>query len=65
MDNRLISVVCGTALIVATSGVVFAADMPLKAAPPPAPTVWDWSGFYVGAGGSYNWTHFNQSLQGV
>jgi len=27
--------------------------------------VWDWSGFYIGAGGSYNWTHFDQSLQGV
>jgi len=66
MNSRFISVVCGGALIVATSGVVFAADMAVKAPPPaPPPTVWDWSGFYVGVGGSFNWTHFNQSLQGV
>jgi hypothetical protein len=65
MDSRLISIVCGSGLIVATSGVVFAADMAVKAPPPPAPAVWDWSGFYIGVGGSYNWTHFDQSLQGV
>jgi hypothetical protein len=65
MDSRLISIVCGSGLIVATSGVVFAADMAVKAPPPPAPAVWDWSGFYIGVGGSFNWTHFDQSLQGV
>ena len=65
MNNRLISIVCGSALIVATSGVVFAADMAVKAPPPPPPAVWDWSGFYIGVGGSFNWTHFDQSLQGV
>lgn len=65
MDNRLISIVCGSGLIVATSGVVFAADMAVKAPPPPPPAVWDWSGFYIGVGGSYNWTHFDQSLQGI
>jgi opacity protein-like surface antigen len=64
MDSRLISIVCGSGLIVATSGVVFAADVAVKA-PPPPPAVWDWSGFYIGAGGSYNWTDFDQSLQGV
>src|SRR5215469_9737037 len=64
MSNRFISIVCGTALILATGGAVCAADMPLKA-PLPPPAVWDWSGFYVGAGGSFNWTHFDQSLQGV
>ena len=65
MDSRLISIVCGSGLIVATSGVVFAADMAVKAPTPPPPAVWDWSGFYIGVGGSYNWTHFDQSLQGV
>jgi opacity protein-like surface antigen len=59
MNSRFISVVCGSALIVATSGAVFAAP------PAPPPTVWNWSGFYIGAGGSYNWTHFDQSLQGI
>jgi hypothetical protein len=61
MDSRLISIVCASGLIVATSGVVFAADMAVKAPSPPPPAVWD----YIGVGGSYNWTHFDQSLQGV
>jgi opacity protein-like surface antigen len=42
---------------------VFAADMAVKAPPPAA--VWDWGGFYFGAGGSYNWSRFDQALQGV
>lgn len=62
MGNRLISIVCGSALIVSTGGAVFAADMTVKA---PRPAYRDWSGFYVGAGGSFNWTRFDQSLQGV
>jgi opacity protein-like surface antigen len=60
------SIVCGTSLILATSGTVFAADMAVKAPPPlTLPAVWDWSGFYVGGGGSFNWSQFDQSLQGV
>src|SRR5580704_12665685 len=43
----------------------FAADMAVKAPPPPPTAVWDWSGFYIGGGGSFNWSHFDQSLQGV
>src|SRR5205809_7959435 len=65
MISRLISIVCGSGLILATSGLVFAADMAVKAPPPPPPAVWDWSGLSIGVGGSYNWTHFDQSLQGV
>jgi hypothetical protein len=64
MNNRLISIVCGTALVLTSSGAVFAAEMPVKA-PPPPPPVWEWSGFYIGVGGGFNWTHFGQSLQGV
>ena len=65
MDKRLVSIVCGSGLIVATSGVVLAAERVVEAPPPPPSAVGDWSGFYIGAGGSYNWTHFDQSLQGV
>jgi outer membrane immunogenic protein len=45
-----------SALLIATplSGVS-AADMPLKAPPPPLAPVYDWSGFYVGGGLSYSW----------
>ena len=44
------------------SGAVLAGEMADKA---PPPGVWDWSGFYIGAGGSFNSIHFDQSLQGV
>jgi len=37
------------------SGSVYAADLPVKAAPvPPAPVI-DWSGFYVGGHAGYQW----------
>jgi opacity protein-like surface antigen len=40
--------------------------MVIKAPPSaPPPAVWDSSGFYAGVGGSFNWTHFDQSLQGI
>src|SRR5262245_16135373 len=65
MANRFISAVCGSGLLVATGGVAFAADMAIKAPPPLPPAIWNWSGFYIGAGGSYNRTHLDQSLQGL
>lgn len=66
MSNRTLSIFSGLALILASSGFAFAADMAIKApAPSPPPAVWDWSGFYIGAGGSFNGSHFDQSLQGV
>ncbi|MBR0828280.1 porin family protein [Bradyrhizobium manausense] len=36
-----------------------AADMPVKAAPPPAPvvTIYNWSGFYIGANGGWGQSH--------
>jgi hypothetical protein len=65
MNKRHISIICGSALIVASGGVM-AADMAIKAPPPaPQPAVGNWSGFYIGAGGSFNWSHFDQSLQGI
>ena len=39
--------------------------MAVKRRRSPPPTIWSWSGLDVGAGGSLNWTHFDQSLQGV
>jgi len=47
------------------STAVFAADMVVPAPPAPPPSVWNFGGFYVGAGGSYNWSRFDQSLQGI
>lgn len=66
MSNRTLSIFSELALIMASSGFAFAADMAVNAPPPaPPPAVWDWSGFYIGVGGNFNWSHFDQSLQGV
>jgi hypothetical protein len=44
MNNRLISTFCGCVFIVAGSGVAFAADMAVKASPPPSPApVYSWT----------------------
>jgi opacity protein-like surface antigen len=60
--KKLAAVIVGVGL----SGTpAFAADMAVKAPPPPPTAVWDWSGFYIGGGGSFNGSHFDQSLQGV
>jgi opacity protein-like surface antigen len=56
--QKLAIAVAAIATLAGTS--VLAADMPVKA--PPA-TVWSW--FYIGAGGSFNWSRFDQALQGV
>jgi outer membrane immunogenic protein len=37
------------------AGSATAADMPVKAAPPPVPVVYDWSGIYVGFHDGYSW----------
>jgi outer membrane immunogenic protein len=37
------------------AGSATAADMPVKAAPPPVPVVYDWSGLYVGSHWGYSW----------
>ena len=44
---------------------VHAADVPVKVPQPLPQVAWNWSGFYVGLGGSLKWADFNQSLQGV
>jgi hypothetical protein len=51
------------ATLVGTS--VHAADIPVKVPQPLPQAAWNWSGFYIGVGGSLNWADFNQSLQGV
>jgi len=44
----------GIAAVVLGSATALAADMPVKAAPAPAP-VFNWTGFYGGANGGYGW----------
>jgi outer membrane immunogenic protein len=46
-------------LIAAPLSTASAADMALKAPPPPAP--WDWAGFYLGGNLGYSWGHWNSN----
>ena len=47
------------AICIAGTGLTFAADMPVKAPPPPAAPVMTWTGFYVGlnVGGAWDNNH--------
>lgn len=46
--------IAALAVAVSSSGWALAADMPLKAPPPPA-SVYAWTGFYIGANAGYGW----------
>jgi outer membrane immunogenic protein len=53
MLDKMLAVAGASALLIASAlGVARAADLPLKAAPAPAP-VYSWTGFYVGLNGGY------------
>ncbi|HEY1234168.1 MAG TPA: hypothetical protein VGH22_12395 [Candidatus Binatia bacterium] len=60
MSKAMEKVAIVVAAIAMATTCVFAADIPDKAQP-----ATDWSGFYIGAGGSFNWTRFDQALQGI
>jgi opacity protein-like surface antigen len=47
------------------AGSATAADMPVKAAPPPVPVVYDWSGLYVGVHSGYEWSTVGDTITGV
>jgi outer membrane immunogenic protein len=46
----------GAAILLAGVGSAAAADLPVKAPPPPLP-VWSWTGFYFGVNAGYAWTN--------
>jgi outer membrane immunogenic protein len=56
--------VIAAAISVAGAGLAFAADMPLKAPPPPVAPVMTWTGFYIGlnAGGAWDDNHSVDTL---
>jgi outer membrane immunogenic protein len=54
MRKSLIAVFAGAGFSLAASGLALAADMVVKAPPPPAP-VYSWTGFYIGGNIGYSW----------
>lgn len=55
MRNSLISIFAGTGLSLAASGFAVAADLVVKAPPPPPAPINSWTGFYVGGNIGYSW----------
>ena len=55
MCNKLIFSLAGVAFNLAASGLVFAADMAVKAPPPALAPVDSWTGWYVGGNIGYGW----------
>jgi outer membrane immunogenic protein len=47
------------------AGSANAADMPLKAAPPPLPPPPAWTGMYIGINGGYGWNTSRHSVPGL
>jgi outer membrane immunogenic protein len=53
--RKFVRIVGGSAFVIAGAlTAAKAADMPMKAPPPPAPVV-SWTGFYAGVNAGYNW----------
>jgi outer membrane immunogenic protein len=55
MKKQLSIAALATMAAFAWAGSANAADMPVKAAPPPIPVVYDWSGLYVGVHEGWMW----------
>lgn len=53
--KRNLGWVVGSAALICSLGTAFAADMPLKAPPPPVVAVYNWTGFYVGGNVGGGW----------
>jgi outer membrane immunogenic protein len=58
MKNMLIAT-AALATVIGTPAL--AADMALKAAPPPAAPAWSWTGFYLGGNAGYSWGTWNST----
>ena len=57
-------ILAGVAITAIMAGSAFAADMPLKAAPPPV-LAYDWSGMYIGGVIGGGWSHDDSSEPGL
>ena len=58
MKYNFIHALAATALFIAAPlSVASAADMPLKAPPPPPAPIYNWTGFYIGVNAGYTWNN--------
>src|SRR5438552_13543429 len=55
MKTKLITLLSGV-LGLGAIGAASAADMAIKAPPPPPVEVWNWTGFYIGLNAGGSWT---------
>ena len=66
MKASLLSLLAATALATAAVSAASAADLPIRAAPPPSPIIaaapiFTWTGFYVGANAGWGWRDNNNN----
>jgi outer membrane immunogenic protein len=59
--KRMLMGIVSALILAAPFSAANAADMPLKAPPPPAAPAWNWSGFYVGVEGGGGWARSQQT----
>jgi outer membrane immunogenic protein len=64
MRRILLALATATAFAVASAATVLAADLPapIYRAPPPAPALYNWTGFYLGANFGGGWGHESHEL---
>jgi outer membrane immunogenic protein len=64
MKNRILSLLASTAALALVTSAATAADLPVRAAPPPyiAPVpIFTWTGFYVGVNAGWGWLDDNNT----
>jgi outer membrane immunogenic protein len=65
MSNRAISILSGVVFVLAAIESASAADMAVKAPPPPPAPVYSWTGWYVGGNVGYSWNGSDTYVAGT
>jgi outer membrane immunogenic protein len=65
MIKRTLGLLASAAVLLGTSQIASAADLPMKARPYAPPEVWSWTGFYIGAHVGAGWGTTESTLTGA